>query len=66
MGTCPPWSHVESAPDCYVYLLRSKSEALKSFIHYKKEVKNQLNKKINVLRSDQGGEYESPMGEFCS
>uniref|UniRef100_A0A2N9EQN5 Integrase catalytic domain-containing protein n=1 Tax=Fagus sylvatica TaxID=28930 RepID=A0A2N9EQN5_FAGSY len=51
---------------CYVYLLRSKNEALESFIHYKKEVENQLNKKIKVLRSDRGGEYESPFGEFCS
>jgi hypothetical protein len=50
----------------YVYLLRSKNEALESFIHYKKEVENQLNKKIKVLRSDRGEEYESPMGEFCS
>ena len=50
---------------CYVYLLRSKDEALESFIHYKKEVENQLNKKIKVFRSDRGGEYESPFGEFC-
>ena len=49
-----------------MYLLRSKDEALESFIHYKKEVENQLNKKIKVLRSDRGGEYESPFGEFCS
>uniref|UniRef100_A0A2N9F5X3 Integrase catalytic domain-containing protein n=1 Tax=Fagus sylvatica TaxID=28930 RepID=A0A2N9F5X3_FAGSY len=46
--------------------LGSKDEALESFIHYKKEVENQLNKKIKVLRSDRGGEYESPFGEFCS
>ena len=51
---------------CYVYLQRSKDEALESFIHYKKEVENQLNKKIKVLTSDRGGEYESPIGEFCS
>ena len=49
-----------------MYLLRSKNEALESFIHYKKEVENQLNKKIKVLRSDRGGEYELPFGEFCS
>ena len=28
---------------CYVYFLRSKDKALESFIHYKKEVENQLN-----------------------
>ena len=50
---------------CYVYLLRSKDEAIKAFMQYKNEVENQLNKKIKVLRSDRGGEYESPFGEFC-
>ena len=49
---------------CYVYLLRGKDEAIEAFIQYKNEVKNQLNKKIKVLRSDRGGEYESPFGEF--
>lgn len=51
---------------CYVYLLRSKDEALEMFKHYKNEVENQLDKKIKVIRSDRGGEYESPFGEFCS
>ena len=50
---------------CYVYLLRSKDEAIEAFIQYKNEVKNQLNKKVKVLRSDKGEEYESPFGEFC-
>ena len=50
---------------CYVYLLRSKDEAIEAFMQYKNEVENQLNKKIKVLRSDRGGEYESPFGEFC-
>ena len=50
---------------CYVHLLRGKDEAIEAFIQYKNEVKNQLNKKIKVLRSDRGGEYESPFGEFC-
>ena len=48
---------------CYVYLLRSKDEAI--FMQYKNEVKNQLNRKIKVLRSDRGEEYESHFGEFC-
>ena len=50
---------------CYVYLLRSKDEAIEAFMQYKNEVENQLNKKIKVLRSDRGGKYESPFGEFC-
>ena len=31
---------------CYVYLLKSKDEALEKFILYKNEVENQLNRKI--------------------
>ena len=50
----------------YVYLLKSKDEALEKFILYKNEVENQLNKKIKVIRSDRGGEYEALIGEFCA
>ena len=50
---------------CYVYLLRSKDEAIEVFVQYKNEIENQLNKKNKVLRSDKGREYESPFGEFC-
>ena len=31
---------------------------------YKAEVENQLNKKIKILRSDRGGEYEAPFEHF--
>ena len=51
---------------CYVYLLRSKDEALEMFQHFKNEVENQLDRKIKVIRSDRGGEYEAPFGDFCS
>ena len=51
---------------CYVYLLRSKDEALEMFQHFKNEVENQLDRKIKVIRSDRGGEYETPFGDFCS
>ena len=43
-----------------MYLLKSKNEDIEKFILCKNEVKDQLNKKIKVLRDDQGGEYESP------
>ena len=36
----------------YVYLLKSKDEAIEKFILYKNEVENQLNKKIKMIRSD--------------
>ena len=49
-----------------MYLLKSKDEATEKFSHYKKEVKDQLNKQIKVLRSDRGGEYDVPFGEFCA
>ena len=35
---------------CYVYLLRSKDEAVEVFKHYKLEVENQLGKKIKIIR----------------
>ena len=49
-----------------MYLLKSKDEAIEKFGLYKTEVENQLNKKIKMLRSYQGGEYESPFVDFCA
>ncbi|GJZ36968.1 pol polyprotein [Tanacetum coccineum] len=51
---------------CYVYLLKSKDEAIDKFVLYKTEVENQLDKKIKVVRSDRGGEYVSPFAELCT
>ena len=56
----------DSTKYCYVYLLKSKDEAIEKFILYKQEVENQLNKRIKTVRSDRGGEYVEPFGEFCS
>ena len=56
----------DSTKYCYVYLLKSKGEAIKKFVLYKNEVENQLNRKIKVLRSDRGGEYESPFVDLCA
>jgi hypothetical protein len=44
---------------CYVYLLKTKDNALNYFKTYKAEVENQLEKKIKCFRSDRGGEYFS-------
>ena len=50
---------------CYMYLLKSKDEALQYFKTYKAEVENQLERKIKRLRSDHGGEYfSSEFSEF--
>jgi transposase InsO family protein len=51
---------------CYVYLLKTKDEALNYSKAYKAEVENQLERKIKRLRSDRGGEYfSSEFSEFC-
>ena len=52
----------DSTRFCYVYLLKSKDEALHYFKTYKAEVENQLERKIKWLRSNRGGEYFS--GDF--
>nr|ABB47727.2 retrotransposon protein, putative, Ty1-copia subclass [Oryza sativa Japonica Group] len=44
---------------CYMYLLKTKDEALDYFNIYKAEVENQLDRKIKRLRSDRGGEFFS-------
>ncbi|GJT84310.1 retrovirus-related pol polyprotein from transposon TNT 1-94 [Tanacetum coccineum] len=51
---------------CYVYLLKSKDEAIDKFVLYKTEVENKLGKKIKVVRSDRGGEYVAPFAELCA
>ncbi len=49
---------------CYVYLLKTKDEALHYFKIYKVEAENQLERKIKRLRSDRDEEYFS--NEFSS
>jgi transposase InsO family protein len=44
---------------CYLYLLKTKDEALNCFKSYKVEVENQLEKNIKCFRPDRGGEYFS-------
>jgi len=43
----------------YVYLMKHKYELFTLFKEFQNEVENQLGKKINLLRSDRGGEYLS-------
>jgi transposase InsO family protein len=52
---------------CYVYLLKSKDEALRYFKIYKAEVENQLERKIKRLLFDCGEEYFSNyFSELCA
>ena len=56
----------DSTRFCYVYLLKTKDEAMHYFKIYKAEVENQLERKIKRLRSDRGGEYFShEFDSFC-
>nr|ABB46939.2 retrotransposon protein, putative, Ty1-copia subclass, expressed [Oryza sativa Japonica Group] len=51
---------------CYMYLLKTKDEALHYFKIDKAEVENHLERKIKRLRSDRGGEYFSnEFNSFC-
>lgn len=49
----------------YVYLFKSKDEAIEKFVLYETDVENQLNKTIKMIRSDRGGAYVTPIGEYC-
>jgi hypothetical protein len=52
---------------CYIFLMRTKDEALEHFKIYKAEVENQLDRKIKRLRSDRGGEYLSNLfSKYCA
>lgn len=43
----------------WVYILKNKSEVFSKFINWKTLVENQYEKKIKILRTDNGGEYTS-------
>jgi transposase InsO family protein len=56
----------DSTRFCYVYLLKSKDEALHYFKTFKDEVENQHERKIKRLRSHHGGEYFLvDFSDFC-
>jgi transposase InsO family protein len=50
----------------WIYFLKSKSEIFKNFKEFKEIVENLSEKKINILRSDNGGEFTSDeFNTFC-
>ena len=50
----------------WIYFLKKKSEVFKRFLEFKSLVKNQNNKKIKVLRIDNGGEFRGKgFDQFC-
>ena len=48
----------------YVYLLKDKTEASKYFKIFKVEVKNQLDRKIKIIRFNRDGEYHGRYDEI--
>jgi hypothetical protein len=50
----------------WIYFLKTKDGILARFQEYKARVENLIEKKIKVLRSDNGGEYTSEdFNDFC-
>ncbi|XP_073019466.1 uncharacterized protein [Primulina eburnea] len=50
----------------WVYILKEKSEAFPKFIEFKTLVENQNGKKIKILRTDRGGEFNGKtFMDFC-
>ena len=56
----------DSTKFCYVYLFKSKDEAIEKFVMFKNKIENQLNKKIKRIRSDQGSEYVESFDALCT
>ncbi|CAG4980328.1 unnamed protein product [Colias eurytheme] len=46
-----------------IYPIKNKSEVFEKFVEYKNRVENELNKKIKILRSDNGTEYKNNIFE---
>ena len=44
---------------CYIYLIKSKDEALSKFMIFKAEAENQLGKTYTIHRSNKDGEHTS-------
>ena len=49
----------------FVYFLKCKSEVLEKFLEFKNKVENELDRKIKVLRSDNGREYINSQFDKC-
>ena len=49
-----------------MYAMTHKSEVLGIFVEWRRRLELQIGKKINILRSDNGGEYKSdPFLQLC-
>ena len=51
----------------WIYFLKNKDEVFSWFRHFKALIENQTEKKIKILRADNGTEYESnEFHDFCN
>ena len=51
---------------CWVYTMRHKEKVLNLFVEWKKHMEKHIERKIKILRSDNGGEYTSdPFLQIC-
>jgi transposase InsO family protein len=51
---------------CWIYLLKAKSDTFDKFKEYKSFIEKQTGKHIRILRTDNGGEFESlKFEDFC-
>ena len=56
----------DSSKKTYIYFVKTKDETLSRFQEFKAIGKNQIGKKIHLLRSDNGGEYTfNSFNSFC-
>ena len=56
----------EFSRNTWIYFLRNKSKVFDKFKEFKALVENQTEKKIKVLRTDNGGEFcKKEFEEFC-
>jgi transposase InsO family protein len=52
---------------CWIYFLKDKSDTFDKFKEYKSFIEKQTGKHIRILRTDNGGEFESLQFEdFCN
>jgi transposase InsO family protein len=67
VNLCIMFSFIDDfSRNTWIYFLRKKSEVFDKFKEFKALVENQTEKKIKVLRTDNGGEFcANEFEEFC-
>ncbi|KAH1032295.1 hypothetical protein J1N35_044469 [Gossypium stocksii] len=57
---------IANVNDARANIVEVKNDFKKGKKTSEEEVENQHNKKIKMVRSDRGGEYVEPFGEYCA